>query len=376
MGELAFWDDLETFENAISSPGTDSLFDHDLFASEALSPTASSASLSAFPAPPPAPVVAVSVPQPPHPSASAPDAAQSTGSFLDDAGNCPLRKRVKVTITGAGSKRICASAFGGAGAPPPAKRARAGTLRFTGAGEGVQPRFNFDIRQKGASTVGGLIGKIGGPVKSIGVSAKVGKRRVGKDGAVVAAAVGKGGLSAAKTGAHKMMVRVPPAPRARTLTGGAVPAAVSAAAAAAATAAAAARSAKLSSMKVAAPKGRGKGTSFGKASKASKAAAGAAVSAAKSKAGSGGVVVPKGLVDGKGNNASPRMPLITDAMKERLAVLPVGGSFCATDSLPSLPLVLPALEAVNSAAASYRYAIGDEDPAPFDDGDFLSRLLA
>jgi hypothetical protein len=416
MGELGFWDDLDNFDYVVAATGTGSLFDDtNLFAAEALD-AASPACSSPVPASPAAAaraqlqveqrrngtqlsLVATGAGEPNSALLVGPTARTEQqwrgGSFLDS--NCPLRRRVKVTITNEKSKdkrkkrtleqtlaaspspAVVTAPVQGGPLQQPTKRPRTSvkmqtTLCFAPAGEAHQPRFHLDIRKcaPGSSTTTAT-------ATSGSRAAKKGSEKV----------VGNTSRPALFSTASKSSTpaRVVPAPRAKTLSG----------AAAAAAAARAARAAKhpnaLPKAGVSVPTSNMKGgsaTSATRSLKASKLVMATATAAANTRLARTAIVARRtscvsttpGPIEKATTAGSPlsidAVSFVTADMSSRLAEVSSQGSGCAPKP-SSAPQLVPALEAVNSAAAAYRAILGEDScDRPMDltaDFDFVSRLL-
>lgn len=411
MAELGFWDDLDNFDDVVTAAGggTASLFDDtNLFAAEALDaaspPNSSPMPMSPASASHPqivevqklaeSQLVSLATGAPVMPATQPPCHEARVGrpwrggSFLDS--NCPLRRRVKVTITNDKTKdkrkkRSLDQSMATSATVQPAsasKRPRTAvkmqtTLCFAPAGEAHQPRFHLDIRKRGPS---------GDPAPAAGGSRATKKLRVEK-GASNASRPGPL-AKASKTAAP---AHVAPAPRAKTSTS-------------AAASAAAARLAKPGKTTFVLPTRGLATTAIGeivaagatgtRSAKGAKLIAATANAAAKARLARTAIAARRAasavvVADSQDKTSSSAgSPLSIDAVSFVTADLTCrlaeasSGKEDANTKPSSAPELLPALEAVNSAAAAYR-AILEEDSSEragvnldlTADFDFVSRLL-
>lgn len=305
------------------------------------------------------------------------------GSFFDD--DSPLRQRVKITITsGKGKDRQrkkrplehSAVALGATKAAvvadPPPKRPRTGmkiqtTLCFAPAGNSDQPSFCLDIRKgaqnrKSASAVEGT---------------KCAKKRVEKSVGMVRKVIPKA----------RVPPRVAPAPRAKTLSSAQMTPTTGHVAKSATTEFAKygfGVSPVSGEIVTAGPVPRSR-----KAIKLAAATANAAARARRVRTATARAATAAALVGGKEKafiSDSPTTPdalsFVTPDMSSRLADAACAkrGEHSDANSAVSAPLLLPALEAVNSASSAYRAILDDDPPEHLEgnmdlDYDFLARVL-
>jgi hypothetical protein len=413
MTELGFWDDLDNFDDSVAPGGASSLFeDTDLFATEALD----AASPATSSPPPSSPTSAVQQPQQQTAetqyvslvtgapvSSLVPLTHQAQGgrpwrggSFLDS--NCPLRRRVKVTITtdkGRDKARKRSFDQTAAQSPPRALSANSGptsaapagtakrprtavkmqtTLCFAPAGEAQQPRFHLDIRKTAAFASAATA------PWTVAAGSKAVKRRAEKTSS--AARLG----ASRKAAAPVAPMRIAPAPRAKTLSGAA--AAAAAARLAKAAKASTAVSCRAGLVRLAA--GRSAGgplASIARSAKVASLAAGTANVAARAKAARTATVARRNVNGAVGGASSYPATLeasspVTQDLRDRLAESAVLHKTVSVTQTSPVPHFMPALDAINAAAAAYRAILGDDEgervPDRFDataDFDFISNLL-